>query len=93
MTRRPLGYGHFKTRAQAVEAGFTVDDTCYPHLAYKGPRFQPADYCSVYSDREAELIAALRSIVEASDRNRKRGFPALRHSLLTKARTALKACQ
>lgn len=60
---RPLGYHVHITRAKAIAKGFTVDDTCYPHLAYKGPRFAPTDYCRVVTDLEAELAAALRPFV------------------------------
>jgi len=31
------------TRAEALAAGFTIDDHCTPPFAYRGPRFQPTE--------------------------------------------------
>ena len=36
-------------------AGFTVDDHCYPWVAYKGPRFRPDEWHCVDTDDEALL--------------------------------------
>lgn len=42
--RRPA---HVMTRRQAEAAGFTVDDTAYPWIAYKGPRFTPTECLAI----------------------------------------------
>ena len=44
-----------KNRSEAESAGFAVDRTCYPWVAYKGPRFQPAEFHYIDTDREASL--------------------------------------
>lgn len=31
------------TASEAEAQGYTVDRTCYPWLAYKGPRFEPTE--------------------------------------------------
>lgn len=39
--------------AETVRAmGFTVDETCYPWVAYKGPRFAPTEWHGIATDRE-----------------------------------------
>ena len=44
------------TREQAEAAGMVVDTTCYPWLAYEGPRFAPTAQRHVYTDLEARLL-------------------------------------
>lgn len=44
-----------KNRSEAESAGFVVDKTCYPWVAYKGPRFQPTEWHYIDTDREASL--------------------------------------
>lgn len=51
------------TIEEARAQGFTVDTTCYPHFAYKGARFQPEESRRVFTETEAELLAALEDAV------------------------------
>ena len=46
-------------KKEAEAKGFTVDDTCYPWFAYKGPRFKPTEGYRIPTDREvhAEQLA------------------------------------
>jgi hypothetical protein len=44
------------TRKNAEAAGFTVDTSCYPWFAYRGPRFRPTEQADVFTDLEAELL-------------------------------------
>ena len=39
------------TARHAEALGFTVDRTCYPWFAYKGPRFQPTEITNVVTPR------------------------------------------
>lgn len=57
----------FLSKAAAEAEGYTVDTHVYPWFAYKGPRFLPevARYC--LTDREAEMLAALKDIVTADE--------------------------
>lgn len=36
--------------------GYTIDDTRYPWVAYKGPRFNPTESHWCYTELESELI-------------------------------------
>jgi hypothetical protein len=45
------------TIQQAEDHGYTVDTTCYPHIAYKGPRFNPTEIARVYTAIEAYMLA------------------------------------
>lgn len=47
------------TRAAALKAGYIIDSTCYPNVAYKGPRFQPDHWIRIPTEREEELENAL----------------------------------
>lgn len=47
------------SKAQAKAAGYTVDESCYPWIAYKGPRFQPTTHVAINTDRESDLERAL----------------------------------
>lgn len=47
---------------EARERGFTVDTSCYPWLAYKGPRFAPTETAECYTDQELELLLAVDAI-------------------------------
>lgn len=40
-----------RNRSEAESAGFVVDKTCYPWVAYKGPRFQPTEFHYIDTDR------------------------------------------
>lgn len=46
------------------ELGFTIDDTCYPWVAYKGPRFAPTESHWCYTDRESYFIIHGLELVE-----------------------------
>lgn len=37
-------------------AGFTIDTTCYPWVAYKGARFNPEVWHPCYTDLESRLL-------------------------------------
>lgn len=52
-----------KTPEQAKAAGFTVDTTCYPWVAYKGPRFAPEVWELILTDREADLLQAVEALL------------------------------
>lgn len=45
--------------SEARKCGYRVDDSCYPWVAYKGPRFNPTiwEYC--YTDEEEKLRITL----------------------------------
>lgn len=43
---------------EARERGFTVDTTCYPWFAFKGPRFAPTEKRECFTDDEAALRVA-----------------------------------
>ena len=47
------------TRAEAEQAGFTIDDCCNPPIAYKGPRFNPTQWLNVPSE-EVEALTKQR---------------------------------
>lgn len=54
----PNNYHQDLPSAAAAKAlGFTVDDTCYPWVAYKGPRFSPVLFYLVPTDKEAKHSA------------------------------------
>lgn len=55
--------------------GYTVDDTCYPWIGYKGPRFAPSEKCSVLTDLETLLIQALNGMLVATNANLPEEFP------------------
>jgi len=46
-------------KEEAIKLGFTIDNMCYPHLGYTGPRFSPKTQCHVFTDIEAELLEVL----------------------------------
>jgi len=37
------------------KAGWKIDDTVYPHFAYRGPRFRPTAHMTVPTEKEREL--------------------------------------
>lgn len=43
------------TRQQALKDGFIIDSTCYPNIAYRGPRFQPSEFHKVPTAHEESL--------------------------------------
>lgn len=47
------------TRLEAVAKGYMVDDTVYPWVAYKGPRFAPTEAHRCMTDLESELFTHL----------------------------------
>ncbi len=53
---------------QARNDGFTVDTSCYPWVAYKGPRFNPAVFKYIRTDAECDAAAiAVTNISTADD--------------------------
>jgi hypothetical protein len=47
------------TPQEAKQQGFHVDTSCYPWLAYKGPRFKPEEAHHCFTDLEASLMLRL----------------------------------
>lgn len=43
----------------AEELGFTIDKTCYPWVAYKGPRFQPTEWYTMVTPAVSDLGARI----------------------------------
>lgn len=46
------------TRAEALAAGFTIDNGQRP-IAYRGPRFNPTDKADVRTEHEEALLARI----------------------------------
>src|SRR6516164_5976579 len=44
------------TPTTAMNLGLTIDDSCYPWIAYKGPRFNPEIWFYCLTDLEMELL-------------------------------------
>jgi len=74
-------------RTQAEDEGYTVDDTCYPWIAYKGPRFKPSEYHRIPTDKETLLAGALRDTFTEY----KKGTCVIDASICIRAREALAA--
>lgn len=53
-----------KSREEYLNKGYTVDTSCYPWVAYKGPRFNPTKWVSVLTDTEVKLYQALSAAIE-----------------------------
>ena len=69
--------------------GFTIDECCYPWVAYKGPRFRPDEWHSCLTNKEAALIEALAELVESHfDANAQRA-----NAALERARDILRAAK
>ena len=43
-------------RAEAIRQGFTIDDSCYPPIAYKGHRFNTVVNFAVLTELEESLL-------------------------------------
>jgi hypothetical protein len=71
------------TANESRALGFIVDDTCYPWLAYKGPRFSPTEKQEVLTDTEAQLRDALRNA----------GIPGIHPDFIEGRKEALEACE
>ena len=54
MNRRKL-----LSAAKATYEGYTIDYHCYPHIGYKGLRFDPDCYVLVLSELEEKLLLLL----------------------------------
>lgn len=48
------------TRAEAKRKGFTIDDYCYPPLAYRGERFNTYEEHTTYTIFEEKLIRVIK---------------------------------
>lgn len=48
-----------KTQEEYKAEGFTIDSSCYPWVAYKGPRLASTESHHCLTDLEAELATAL----------------------------------
>lgn len=44
-----------QTRKEALDAGYIIDNHCYPNVAYKGQRFQPDHWFKVLTEYEEQL--------------------------------------
>lgn len=53
-----------QSRAEAESKGYSVDEHCYPWIAYKGARFSPDEWHHVLTDVEHEALNCLIRIVE-----------------------------
>lgn len=53
------------TREDAIEQGFTIDDTCNPPVAYKGPRFDPDVWHTVVSSY-SKLRSSVKQYLDVS---------------------------
>jgi len=51
------------TVAWAQDHGYTVDRSCYPWFAYKGPRFNPSEARLCWTDTESNLRLLLGGAV------------------------------
>lgn len=61
------------TRSQAKAMGFSIDSTCYPNVAYKGPRFNVTEFAFIYTETEERLGAAQKCIVNGCPNDRGAG--------------------
>lgn len=46
-------------KQEALANGFTVDSSCYPWIAYTGPRFAPTKHYPIRTDLEEQLFNVL----------------------------------
>lgn len=53
------------TRAEARASGFVIDDSCYPPIAYKGPRFAPESSITTYTELEEEYCSVRAELTGA----------------------------
>ena len=52
-----------RTQGQAKAEGYTIDESAAGRpIGYKGPRFNPTDWCDCYTSLEARLLTALRDL-------------------------------
>ena len=54
--------------AEAKALGFSIDDTVYPWVAYKGPRFRPTAIETVYTILEANLMEEVERLQHFDER-------------------------
>jgi len=52
------------TQREAKEGGFVIDSSCSPNVAYKGPRFNPTEWCYVRSGDEETLLERIAELEE-----------------------------
>jgi len=52
------------TQKQARASGFIVDSSCYPPIAYHGPRFAPHEIRECFTELEAQMLEALELLVD-----------------------------
>jgi hypothetical protein len=79
------------TPAQATAEGFTIDRHCYPWVAYKGSRFTPHEIRACFTDDEANLLGALKLMVQRWDSSdiEKGANPALDHKSYNAGRNTI----
>ncbi len=49
-----------KTRADFLKLGYTLDNHSMPNVAYKGPRFAPTEIIPILTEREEQMLEALK---------------------------------
>ncbi len=72
------GVIHMNTKMHVDEAkaqGFTIDNTCYPWYAYKGPRFAPTEWKLCFTDLETDLLRKNLKLTLTLDESAKTGDP------------------
>ena len=57
--------GKKMTATEAVLQGYEIDRTCYPNVAFMGPRFYPTNFRVVITELEEKLLEALQVAKEA----------------------------
>jgi len=50
------------SRKEAEAEGYTVDTHCYPHIGYKGSRFDPTNIVLVYTPIEERLMCRVEEL-------------------------------
>lgn len=47
-------------------AGFEIDESTYPWVAYQGPRFNPTKWYPCYTELESRLIRTLQDLTDGN---------------------------
>ena len=69
------------SREQATARGFIIDSTCYPNVAYKGPRFGPDEIYVILTETEEMYLGALADLLGTTDVNLDEQDPTTQESL------------
>ena len=65
----PSKHSHLDLKA----LGYTIDNTCYPNIAYKGARFSPVEWFDVLTEKEHDLLSAAKEVVKVVTSDKLRG--------------------